>query len=645
MARTVKMGGNLVGHTVGQRYKVDQRIGAGGFAVVYRAKDTRINKYVAIKVLDRDKVRSLRDIGRFRNEAAIAAVVDDDHIVKVSDYGEEDGLFYVVMELLRGHTLRQLLLLNERMTWQRACQICAQVCVALEAAHGHGVIHRDVKPENIFLENRRGGEHVKLLDLGIAKVINDDQWEGLAQNLSLTGDFVGSPSYIAPEQARGPQRCDFRVDLYAVGIMLYEMIVGDVPFRGESAWETVLMHVERTPDPPSQRAKQKIPAAYDALTLRALAKDPNKRFRNAAEMAAALREVLAAGPPATPEEIAAVERSASSGSHGEVVEAAGDVLAATEAAEVDTNKLPQKPARPIAVEPPAEDAAVSVVAATQPQIQQPQIQPPPPAEPRPEPVVRAGSTVAFKPTLPETESVSPSATPREIERSYEAPIPPLRWRARFYVTYLLAGSLLATCTLSTALALTLDPSHLEHLAVRNHIKVIERPTDYEYDQPLPPKPKAAPAPAPEPESPYDRLLRAPADPPPEPAAATTTANNNTKKVVARPGPAKSRPSADDGLLEVSSKGPSMAMKARGAAAGIREACKITPFSPLAEAKVEVLFTIDVSTGAILTAGTVGEVPPLQKPDCVRTRAAAIIKTFSGARDLKAEYSHIYTVER
>lgn len=637
MPRTVKMGGNLVGHTVGQRYKIDQRIGAGGFAVVYRAKDTRINKYVAIKVLDRDKVRSLRDIGRFRNEAAIAAAVDDDHIVKVSDYGEEDGIFYVVMELLRGHSLRQMLLLNDRMPWQRACQICAQVCVALEAAHGHGVIHRDVKPENIFLENRRSGEHVKLLDLGIAKVLNDDQWDGLAQNLSVTGDFVGSPSYVAPEQARGPRHCDFRVDLYAVGIVLYEMVVGDVPFRGESAWETVLMHVERPPTPPSQKVtSQKIPEAYDAVVMRALSKDPGKRFRNAAEMAAALREVLAAGPPLTPEEEKAARSDAG-------VAPAGAALAATDVAELDTTRLPQRPGRAIAVEPAPEPAQLPAMAPTQPQVTpppQPPVVRPTPAE---QPVVRAGSTVAFKqsPPAPVTESSAPSSTPLEPERRFVAPIPPLRWRARLFVAYLLGGSLMATCTISTALALTLDPSYLEHLAERNHVKVLGRLVDDD-ERPMPPvvPPKPAPAKVAEPESPFDRLLRAPADPPAEPAA-----DAPTRKVAVRPAPARPRPPGDDALLEIPSKGPTMAALARKAAAVIKDFCRITPFSPLTEARYELVFRVDPSTGAIQDVRVEGEPPPLKQPDCARDRAKAAVVSFAGARDLKPEYRHTYTVVR
>jgi hypothetical protein len=431
--------------------------------------------------------------------------------------------------------------------------------------------------------------------------------------------------------------------------MLYEMVAGDVPFRGESAWETVLMHVERQPAPPSTKSPQKIPEAYDAVVLKALEKDPNKRFRNASEMAAALREVLAAGPPLTPEEERAVrsgsgpseeERAVRSGS-GPPAEPAGDVLAPTESAELDTTKRPQKPEQPLAAEPsaaPPPEIPQVAVAPTQPQIHAPA-----PAEPRPEPVARGGSTVAFKQVSPTTESNSPSETPREVERHYPAPIPPLRWRARLYVGYLLVGSLLATCTISTALALTLDPSYLEHLAERNHIKVLGRLTDDD-ERPMPPKHKPAPTPtpAPEPESPFDRLLRAPADPPPAPAAA---ASINNKKVAARPASARPRPSGDDALIEVPTRGPSMAAIARKAATVIKENCLITPFSPLTEANYEVVFTVDVATGTIQKVAAVGEAPPLRAPDCVRSNAMRLVDKFTGARDLKAEYRHTYTVVR
>ncbi len=294
MANTVRMSSELVGQELGGRYKLEGKIGSGGFAIVYRAKDTRIGKYVAVKVLDREKVRSVRDIGRFRNEAAIAAAIDDDHIVKVTDYGEEEGRFYFVMELLRGHSLRQMLVLTERFSWQRACAVGVQVCHALEHAHSYHIIHRDIKPENMFLETRRGGvEHVKLLDLGIAKVSHEGGWDGLAQNLSQTGDFVGSPSYMSPEQAKGPRHCDHRVDIYALGVVLFELVTGDVPFRGNTAWETVLMHVECPVPPMAKRAPGvEIPAEFEAIVLRALAKDPDKRYATVAEMGEALQALL-----------------------------------------------------------------------------------------------------------------------------------------------------------------------------------------------------------------------------------------------------------------------------------------------------------------------------------------------------------------
>lgn len=591
MANTVRMSSELVGQVLGDRYKIEQKIGSGGFAIVYRAKDTRIGKYVAIKVLDREKVRSVRDIGRFRNEAAIAAAIDDDHIVKVTDYGEEEGRFYFVMELLRGHSLRQMLILSERFTWQRACAVGVQICHALEQAHNHHIIHRDIKPENMFLENRRGVEHIKLLDLGIAKILQEDEWDGLAQNLSHTGDFVGSPSYMAPEQAKGPRHCDYRVDIYALGVVLYELVTGDVPFRGNTAWETVLMHVERPPPPLAKKAPGvEVPAAFEAVVMRALAKDPEQRFATITEMGAALQAVLpgaeVVSEPSLRAPVPASEPAAAVPEHSS---------APQPAAEPVTHKLPERP-----VLAPTRDSSPSmsiVTASTTPQ-------------PRPAPVA----------TLPVSTL-------------------PLRWRTRVLLGYLMVGSWVATCTIGTSLAMTIDPEWIDGIKRARQVRMLDPVVD---DERAPPR-VAVKAPAPPPSapasaSPYDRLLLAPDDPPAEPVAPP-----ESKKKPARP-PTR-RSDTDEPVGELLPRKPTMAALARKAAVVIKETCKITPFSPLKEASYEVVFRVHPSTGAIEQIGAVGENPPLHHPDCVKDRARAIVPSFAGASDLKPEYRHSYAVVR
>lgn len=649
MANTVRMSSELVGQELGGRYKLEGKIGSGGFAIVYRAKDTRIGKYVAVKVLDREKVRSVRDIGRFRNEAAIAAAIDDEHIVKVTDYGEEEGRFYFVMELLRGHSLRQTLVLSERFPWRRACAIGLQICHALEQAHNHHIIHRDIKPENIFVETRRGGvEHVKLLDLGIAKVQHGG-WDGLAQNLSHTGDFVGSPSYMSPEQAKGPRHCDHRVDIYALGVVLFELVTGDVPFRGTTAWETVLLHVEQPVPPMAKRAPGvEIPAGFEAIVVRALAKDPDKRYATVAEMAAALQALLT-GVEVKPAEVAPGAPLGGALARVEV-RMPGEVRASTEG-------LPPAAAQASEVGAAAEtgdgrqaaetDAdGPAPAAATHEESVDSELAAPSSAAPTRElPAAgRHAEPVTHRlPERPGARKREPVPAPAEAPSSVgpaslvHAPGLPLRLRTRLLLGYLMLGSMLAMCSIGTSLAMTIDPEWIDGIRRAREIRMLDRLPREEFVPPQlasksAPVPSPAPAPTAEPESPLERLLLAPDDPP-------EVAAPEVKKR-----PARARKESVGELLEVPRK-QTMASMARKAAVVVKEACKITPFSPLTEAQYDVSFRVHPTTGAIEGIDVVGEPPPLHRPDCVRDRAKAIIISFAGASDLRAEYRHSYAVIR
>ncbi|WAS93590.1 serine/threonine-protein kinase [Nannocystis punicea] len=610
MSGTAKLVTNLVGARLGDRYVLEEKIGAGGFAVVYRSLDTRIHKQVAIKVLDRAKVQNLRDIARFRNEAAIAASIDDEHVIKITDYGEEGTIFYYVMELLRGHTLRSVLGMHERLHWQRACDICEQVCCALELAHERTIIHRDIKPENIFVEFRRGAENVKLLDLGIAKVLHE--WDGLIGNLSTTGDFIGSPAYMAPEQAKGTKHCDSRVDLYALGVVLYELVTGAVPFRGESAWETMLLHVEQPPPPLARRAPGvEFPPALEAVLLRALAKDPARRFQTAIDLRDALRAVRLSQPAVAYEPLVS-----SSGPLKQSGESPG-----IRAERRPTPHLSRGPAVAIAAPMPSPAAAPETV-----------------------PTHLTPATAPTRTLLP-----APAAPPVDAL--------PLRWRSRFFLAYLTVGSLVATCATSTLATVTLQPDVLDRFQ-RPH-PVVHLDPDMLDDEPeplLPPPSAPAPRPPPPPAlasasrdlgSPFDHLLLAPPEPsaPPEAGGTEERARPERPAAQASSSGKSAKPTRAEGGEAPVARRPTMATMARRAALVIKEACLITPFSPLKEAQYTVTFEIHPITGDIEGVSAAGDVPPLRQPECVKSRAKALVKSFSGAFDMKPEYRHSYTVVR
>lgn len=278
---------------IDERYALVRLIGAGGVAGVYEAIDRRLDKRVAVKVLSPTYWGDALQLQRFASEARHIARVRDEHLVDVTDSGvSKDGIPFLVMELLEGRDLYELLReLDAPMPWRRAASIAAQVCDALAAAHARGLVHRDVKPSNIYLLDRHGDDHVKLLDLGIAKALN-------AQDLDapITNPIYGVPGtaqYMAPEQARA-QSVDPRTDLYSLGVVLYRMVTGALPFNApaDDLYSLLRMHCEEPPLPPSTRLTG-LPAEIDAIILRCLEKEPDARWGSAHELARALRRALA----------------------------------------------------------------------------------------------------------------------------------------------------------------------------------------------------------------------------------------------------------------------------------------------------------------------------------------------------------------
>jgi serine/threonine-protein kinase len=252
-------------------------------AEVFRGVDVRLGRDVAVKVLRADLARNPSFQTRFRREAQAAASLNAPSIVSVFDTGEDaSGVPYIVMELLHGRTLRDVLITEGRLLPQRACEVVADVCAALEVAHAAGIVHRDIKPANVMLT--RDGD-VKVMDFGIARAAAD-----AASSLTQTATVVGTAAYLSPEQARGGH-VDARSDLYSTGCVLYELLTGMPPFTGDSAVAVVYQHVREAPPAPSSHDGS-LSQALDAVVLKAMAKQPADRYSSAAEMR---EDVLRAG--------------------------------------------------------------------------------------------------------------------------------------------------------------------------------------------------------------------------------------------------------------------------------------------------------------------------------------------------------------
>lgn len=262
------------------RYRVRNRLGSGGMADVYCAEDTQLGRMVALKLLYRRFAEDAEFVERFRREASSAAGLQHPNIVGVFDRGEWDGTYYIAMEYLRGHTLKQLVREHGAMPADLAVDITIQVLRAAKFAHKRGVVHRDIKPHNVILDEEG---RAKVTDFGIARAGASDMTE--------TGSIMGTAQYLSPEQAQG-QPVSPRSDLYSIGVMLYELLTGQVPFDAESPVTIALKHVSEPPVPPSQ-LNPEIPPALEAVVLRALEKDPALRFADADEFAAALLEARA----------------------------------------------------------------------------------------------------------------------------------------------------------------------------------------------------------------------------------------------------------------------------------------------------------------------------------------------------------------
>jgi serine/threonine protein kinase/ligand-binding sensor domain-containing protein len=272
----------LPGTVLEDRYKLEDKIGAGGFGAVYRAIDLRLQRPVAIKVFrpsnNPEADDTFENLERFRLEAVSTCRVNHPNAVSMIDFGiSANGIAYIVMELLEGETLTSEIGRYGRLTPERCAAILAPVCSVLAEAHGQGIIHRDIKPDNIFLHHTKEGEVVKVLDFGIAKLLGQQE-DGAGTNLTVDGGLIGTPVYMAPERF-GNKSYDGRADVYSLGIVLYQMLSGSVPFKPSdgSIWSLIAAHVNQDPPPLRQGKLADLDPAIEKVVMQALSKDPELR--------------------------------------------------------------------------------------------------------------------------------------------------------------------------------------------------------------------------------------------------------------------------------------------------------------------------------------------------------------------------------
>jgi serine/threonine-protein kinase len=280
--------GIQVGDVIGEKYRIDAVLGAGGMGVVFAARHTTLNGQFALKFLSREGLANSQSIGRFYREAQAAAKLKSEHAVRVFDVGTHaNGLPYIVMEYLEGGDLGRLLRNGGQLPITEAVDYIRQTCAAIADAHKAGIIHRDIKPSNLFCVPREDTRlMIKVLDFGISKVTdalpNDE-------GVTVTGNFIGSPSYMSPEQMKAPNRVDARTDIWSLGVVLYECVTGKLPFPA-STFPEICLRVAQDPPIAPRSYRPDLPVRLEAIILRCLEKDREKRFPSAQALSEALEE-------------------------------------------------------------------------------------------------------------------------------------------------------------------------------------------------------------------------------------------------------------------------------------------------------------------------------------------------------------------
>ncbi len=267
-----------IGMMIGDRYEILEKIGTGGMSDVYKAKCHKLNRYVAVKVLKQEFSENANFVSKFRIEAQAAAGLMHPNIVNVYDVGEENGIYFIVMELVEGITLKKYIEKKARLSYKEAVSIAIQVCMGIEAAHNNHIIHRDIKPQNIIIS--KDGK-VKVTDFGIAKA---------ATSNTITSNVMGSVHYTSPEQARGGYS-DEKSDIYSLGITLFEMLTGRVPFNGETTVAIAIKHIQEEMPSPKEYVPE-VPNSVEGIVLKCCQKSPDRRYQNMRELISDLKRAL-----------------------------------------------------------------------------------------------------------------------------------------------------------------------------------------------------------------------------------------------------------------------------------------------------------------------------------------------------------------
>lgn len=273
-------GDNLIGKIINERYVLEEKVGCGGMAVVFKAQDRLLNRYVAVKILKESLKDDNEIVEKFNKEAKAAAALSHNNIVSMYDVGQYEGLGFIVMEYIDGKTLKEYINENKPIKWQTACEIAIQIAKALSAAHEHGIIHRDIKPHNILITK---DNVAKVADFGIASAVS-------SETVVAGGQTLGSVHYISPEQARGGY-VDNTTDIYSLGVVLYEMLTGVLPFDGDNAVSIALKKIEEEPVNPKV-INLDIPQELDAIVMRAISKEQRVRYKTADELINDLNSML-----------------------------------------------------------------------------------------------------------------------------------------------------------------------------------------------------------------------------------------------------------------------------------------------------------------------------------------------------------------
>ena len=267
-----------IGMMVGDRYEILEKIGNGGMSDVYKAKCHKLNRFVAVKVLKQEFSENANFVSKFRTEAQAAAGMMHPNIVNVYDVGEEGGTQYIVMELVEGITLKQYIEKKARLSVKEAISIAIQVSMGIEAAHRNRIIHRDIKPQNIMIS--KDGK-VKVTDFGIAKAVTSN---------TITSNVMGSVHYTSPEQARGGYS-DEKSDIYSLGITMFEMLTGRVPFNGETTVAIAIKHIQE-PMPSPREYISEIPISVEQIVFKCTQKSPDRRYQSMSELITDLKKSL-----------------------------------------------------------------------------------------------------------------------------------------------------------------------------------------------------------------------------------------------------------------------------------------------------------------------------------------------------------------